>query len=81
LAKVITTYDDLIDVGSELIFETQNMNIQCGVINNSILLIESRIDKAKAAHADLSRKICDLEELQRELHRERNSLKNMIAPI
>jgi hypothetical protein len=45
------------------------------------LLIESRIDKAKAAHADLSRKICDLEELQRELHRERNSLKNQITPI
>jgi hypothetical protein len=81
LAKVSTTYHDLIDVGSELIFETQSMNIQRGAINNSILLIESRIDKAKAAHSDLSRKICDLEELQRELHRERNSLKNQITPI
>jgi hypothetical protein len=57
------------------------MNIQREAINSSILLIESRIDKAKAAHADLSQKICDLEELQRELHRERNSLKNQITPI
>jgi F-box-like len=57
------------------------MNIQQrGAINSSILLFESRI-------ADLSRKICDLDELQRELHREcnslnreRNSLKNQISP-
>src|ERR1700733_12179888 len=57
------------------------MNIQHETINSTISMIENRIEEAKVAHADLSRKIRDLEELQRRLHRERNSLTNQITLV
>jgi F-box-like len=57
------------------------MNIQYETINSTISMIESRIEEVKVTPADLSWKIRDLEELQRGLHRERNSLKNQITFI
>ena len=56
------------------------MNIQKDMIKGTISVIDSRIEEAKAAHADLC-KALDLEDMLLKLRRERNVLTNQLAPL
>lgn len=57
------------------------MNIQGKSGKGAVSVLENRIEKAKAAHAYLSRKTRDLAKLSRNLQSECNTLKNQLAPV
>jgi hypothetical protein len=57
------------------------MNMQDRTMGGAISALESRIEGTEAAHVYLCRKARDLEILLLQLKRERNALKNQVAPV
>ena len=57
------------------------MNIQNETVQGTILVLGSRIEQIKTAHAYLLRKARDLEVSQKRLQNERNALKNQLSPV